>query len=74
MPRKDKSNPSQPSGAAKGTRDLLDQVVRARQALDYFSNGALNERGELHDGTAVRSHLNAAKAHVIRAMEMAQNL
>ncbi|MBF0294627.1 MAG: hypothetical protein HQL96_05520 [Magnetococcales bacterium] len=74
MPRKDKSNAQHPAGAVKGTRDLLDQVIRARQALDYFANDALNERGELRDGTAVRSHLNAAKAHVIRAMEMAQNL
>ncbi|MEO5363646.1 MAG: hypothetical protein H7838_08490 [Magnetococcus sp. DMHC-8] len=54
--------------------ELLDQVAKARLILDCFNEDALNERGELADPAVVRSRLNAAKAHLLRAMEKAQLL
>ncbi|MBF0097345.1 MAG: hypothetical protein HQM04_10125 [Magnetococcales bacterium] len=54
--------------------EIFDQVHKARQILDYFNEQALDGRGELADGALVRSRLNAAKAHLMRALEKAQTL
>ena len=59
---------------SRTTAEILDQIVKARQVLDYFDERALDERGEFQDAATVRSRLNAAKAHVLRAMEKAQSL
>ena len=59
---------------SKTTADILEQVARARLALDYFAERVLDDRGEFQDAATVRSRLNAAKAHVLRAMEKAQGL
>ena len=59
---------------AKTTDEILDQVAKARSILDYFNADALDERGGFQDAAAVRARLNAAKAHLLRAMEKAQTL
>ncbi|MBF0462261.1 MAG: hypothetical protein HQL87_12795 [Magnetococcales bacterium] len=59
---------------SKTTAEILDQVAKARQVLDYFDERALDERGEFQEAATVRARLNAAKAHVLRAMEKAQSL
>ncbi|MBF0284629.1 MAG: hypothetical protein HQL51_09240 [Magnetococcales bacterium] len=60
--------PSQISG------ELLDQVAKARQVLEALAAAPLDAKGELVDGAAVRARLNAAKAHITRALEKAQSL
>ncbi|MEO5339224.1 MAG: hypothetical protein H7837_01710 [Magnetococcus sp. MYC-9] len=60
--------------ASQTVAEIFDQVAKARQALDFFDERALDERGEFLDAAAVRARLNAAKAHVMRGMEKAQNL
>ncbi|WP_041641234.1 hypothetical protein [Magnetococcus marinus] len=58
----------------KTSNEILDQVVKAREALDYFSNKTSTARGERQDGAEIRARLNAAKAHILRALEKAQSL
>ncbi|MBF0610174.1 MAG: hypothetical protein G8345_00070 [Magnetococcales bacterium] len=59
---------------AKTVSEIYDQIDKAKQALEYFNEQATNDRGEFRDTTTVRSRLNAAKAHVTRAIEKAQTL
>lgn len=59
---------------AKITQEIFDQVLRARQALDALEQCPLDGRGEFLESVKVRSQLNAAKAHVLRAIEKAQTL
>lgn len=59
---------------SKTAREILDQVAKAKQVLDYFGEGALDARGEFQDGATVRARLNAAKAHITRAIEKAQTI
>ncbi|MEO5352993.1 MAG: hypothetical protein H7835_07250 [Magnetococcus sp. XQGC-1] len=59
---------------SKVSDEILDQVAKARSVLDYFNGRILDDRGGFVDPTAVRSRLNAAKAHLLRAMEKAQGL
>ncbi len=59
---------------SKMSDEILDQVAKARLVLDYFNGRILDDRGSFVDPTAVRSRLNAAKAHLLRAMEKAQGL
>ncbi|MBF0184012.1 MAG: hypothetical protein HQM06_06455 [Magnetococcales bacterium] len=54
--------------------EIIDQVVKARQILDYFNEQALDARGEFQDGATLRAKLNAAKAHLLRALEKAQTI
>ncbi len=63
-----------PKPASKTTDEIFDQVAKARQVLDYFNERALDGRGEFLDAATVRARLNAAKAHVMRAVEKAQGL
>ncbi|MBF0153228.1 MAG: hypothetical protein HQL64_05760 [Magnetococcales bacterium] len=58
----------------KTTLEIMDQVAKARQALDYFDQRALDDRGVLRSAMEVRSHLNAARAHITRASEKADAL
>lgn len=63
-----------PKTPSKTAGEILDQVIKARQVLDYFDGNALDARGEFQDGATVRARLNAAKAHVTRAIEKAQSI
>ncbi|MBF0311298.1 MAG: hypothetical protein HQL56_17410 [Magnetococcales bacterium] len=63
-----------PKTPSKTSAEILDQVNKARQALDYFNERILDDRGEFPDGAALRSRLNAANAHVMRAIEKARTL
>ncbi|MBF0136919.1 MAG: hypothetical protein H7833_05180 [Magnetococcus sp. DMHC-1] len=63
-----------PKKTSKIAQEIFDQVAKARQALDYFAEQALDDRGEFRDGTQVRARLNAARAHVTRAIEKANAL
>ncbi|MBF0400466.1 MAG: hypothetical protein HQL80_01265 [Magnetococcales bacterium] len=60
--------------ASKTASEILDQVAKAKQILDHFNEAALNARGEFQEGATVRAHLNAAKAHITRAIEKAQSI
>lgn len=59
---------------SKMSDELLDQVAKARSVLEYFNGQIRDERGGFLDPATVRSRLNAAKAHLLRAMEKAQGL
>lgn len=59
---------------SKTAPEILDQVNKAREALAYFEPRALDSKGEFSDGATVRARLNAAKAHIIRAIEKAQGV
>ncbi|MBF0190821.1 MAG: hypothetical protein HQL99_06670 [Magnetococcales bacterium] len=61
------SNQSQASG-------ILDQVVKARQSLDALERQTRDDRGEFADAASVRALLNAAQAHVMRAIEKSRVL
>lgn len=63
-----------PKTPSKTASEILDQVAKARQILDYFGETAMDARGELQDGATVRARLNAAKAHITRAIEKAQSI
>lgn len=63
-----------PKTPSKTAGEILDQITKARQVLDYFAESALDTRGEFQDGATVRSRLNAAKAHITRAIEKAQDI
>ncbi|MEO5365312.1 MAG: hypothetical protein H7831_02950 [Magnetococcus sp. WYHC-3] len=56
------------------TGDILDQVNKASAILEQIRLALQNPRSDPLDGATLRARLNAAKAHVTRAMEKAQNL
>ncbi|MEO5345483.1 MAG: hypothetical protein H7834_03775 [Magnetococcus sp. YQC-9] len=60
--------------AGKTTSEILDQIIKAKQALDALEKLARDERGEFADPATVRSQLNAAQAHVMRAIEKSRTL
>lgn len=59
---------------SRTTQEIFDQIDRAREALESLTGFPLDDRGEFQSGSEVRSRLNAAKAHVGRAIEKAQML
>ncbi|MBF0437849.1 MAG: hypothetical protein HQL93_01885 [Magnetococcales bacterium] len=59
---------------AKATPEILDQVTKAKQALASLEQLPQDGHGEFQEAVTVRALLNAAKAHVIRAIEKAQML
>ncbi|MEO5330387.1 MAG: hypothetical protein H7839_00045 [Magnetococcus sp. YQC-5] len=59
---------------AKTSKEIFDQVAKAKEALDGLNQCVMDDRGEFQEGVVVRSRLNAAKAHVMRAIEKAQTL
>ncbi|HIJ82600.1 MAG: hypothetical protein HW380_595 [Magnetococcales bacterium] len=59
---------------SKVAREILDQVTKARQILDELGVATIDDRGGFKDATAIRSRLNAAKAHIMRAIEKAQSI
>ncbi|MBF0340536.1 MAG: hypothetical protein HQL95_06165 [Magnetococcales bacterium] len=63
-----------PKPPAKTTSEILDQITKARQALDSLERLSRDDRGEFADPSSLRSLLNAAQAHVMRAMEKARTL
>lgn len=63
-----------PKTISKTAGEILDQVAKARQILDSFDEISMDTRGEFQDGAAIRTRLNAAKAHILRAMEKAQSI
>ncbi|MBF0272333.1 MAG: hypothetical protein HQL98_09755 [Magnetococcales bacterium] len=62
--------------AARNTNasGILDQVVKAKQALDALERQARDDRGEFVEAATVRALLNAAQAHVMRAIEKSRVL
>ncbi|MBF0212513.1 MAG: hypothetical protein HQM00_02980 [Magnetococcales bacterium] len=54
--------------------DILDQINKARQALDALEKLGRDDRGEFVESATVRSLLNAAQAHVMRAIEKSRQL
>lgn len=59
---------------SKVAHEILDQVTKARQILDELGVTTIDDRGEVKDAAGVRSRLNAAKAHITRAIEKAQSI
>ncbi len=53
---------------AQTTHDILDQVAKAQKILNDLNETTCQE------GATVRSRLNAAKAHIMRAIEKAQTM
>ncbi|MBF0417353.1 MAG: hypothetical protein HQL86_03785 [Magnetococcales bacterium] len=60
--------------AGKLTQEILDQTAKARVALDALDRLARNDNGEFADPAIVRAQLNAAQAHVMRAIEKSRTL
>ncbi|MBF0627796.1 MAG: hypothetical protein HQL91_06195 [Magnetococcales bacterium] len=59
---------------AQNSQDLLDQIAKAKQALEALERLGRDNRGEFLDPATVRSLLNAAQAHVLRAVEKSRLL
>ncbi|MEO5329834.1 MAG: hypothetical protein H7829_16515 [Magnetococcus sp. THC-1_WYH] len=59
---------------SKTAQELLEQVSKAKLILNELEVSVLDARGGVKDAALIRSRLNAAKAHIMRAMEKAQIL
>lgn len=59
---------------SKTARELLDQVSKAKLILNELEALEIDDRGGFKDAALIRSRLNAAKAHIMRAIEKAQIL
>lgn len=63
-----------PKTIAKTSGEILDQIAKARQALDTLERLERDDRGEFVETSSLRSQLNAAQAHIMRAIEKARTL
>lgn len=63
-----------PKTSPKTSEEIIDQVRKARQLLQELEQTPIHPRDGLKEGAQVRARLNAAKAHILRALEKAQTL